>query len=1030
MKDSKEKNSNIMNSPNVKYLQLQLKQNQIPIKNFGIFSAYNSNSNSFRQTSLKTSSKVSPGKSANYKLNNKEELITEQKEIEDNALEYIKRKFMKKKNSNYLNYTNPINYPKKVYSNKYEIIKTHIQNSNSISLNNNKNKNSHNKKIIIENTIEDKNKTLNYSVNKNIISPRENSKGKNNIKSFNLKNNSKHRLGSGVEKKVSMKIFDKLMKNKKDNLNITQHKKISQTTLNSRKNSNEKRMNKLVNKKKNNCNKINYYNNNHLIPIKEKKFNSNNKSLIQQSENSSIGNSININNITSYQINNNINSSNPFNNVNQNDNKKIFNQKSFFPFTAPITKQNSKTNSKQKKGSREKIKKAKIEKINLINLKKNYTNANSPCHYINTINNTNNNNTKDNSIIHNYIFPKNQKLKDFLFRKNFNSNINKLLNDFKNDISINKIKSEKQKLKIKKENNTSLNININYNNLKTNPNENFHKINQLSLSKKSKSKEGKIKRNKSKNSILNNSNSSLLSTMKDSNYYMKESEELSKYIKEYYNKNKEYPKTDLSFYKFGRIIGKGAFGKVNLGLNTLTGRVVAIKSFNKENIKNEISKKKILYETNLMRKLRHNSITKILETFESEKYIFIIMEYISGGTLQSFVKKRRKLNEKTAKIFYKQIIESIKYIHSKNIVHRDIKLENILIDLNNNIKICDFGVGIMINQNTILHDQCGTPVYMAPEIIKNNGYIGFPVDIWSSGIALYIMLSGNVPFNRGKLNDLQYEILNSPLKNINDVSFEANDLLKGILNKDPNKRFSPDDILNHPWLNCDDLDFNFNGNLKFNKYHLFTNAEMIMLSKTHIDYRKAPKGELNENFTLKNLFTIDNNFIKNNESKSFILAPYNSILSDDDESDNLDCENSELKMENDIIKFCAKVKEFNINYELNNNEEIDNGMLINSQSDINEELNNSKINYNPKSVYLNNNSINGNSTRTNSRKKNKNISETSSNFNNFSINDNFVKMVSNLGFKKDYVVKCLEKNELNQATAAYYLFSIYENIKC
>ncbi len=331
MKDSKEKNSNIMNSPNAKYLQLQLKQNQIPIKNFGIFSAYNSNSNSFRQTSLKTSSKVSPGKSANYKLNNKEELITEQKEIEDNALEYIKRKFMKKKNSNYLNYTNPINYPKKVYSNKYEIIKTHIQNSNSISLNNNKNKNSHNKKIIIENTIEDKNKTLNYSVNKNIISPRENSKGKNNIKSFNLKNNSKHRLGSGVEKKVSMKIFDKLMKNKKDNLNITQHKKISQTTLNSRKNSNEKRMNKLVNKKKNNCNKINYYNNNHLIPIKEKKFNSNNKSLIQQSENSSIGNSININNITSYQINNNINSSNPFNNINQNDNKKIFNQKGFFP---------------------------------------------------------------------------------------------------------------------------------------------------------------------------------------------------------------------------------------------------------------------------------------------------------------------------------------------------------------------------------------------------------------------------------------------------------------------------------------------------------------------------------------------------------------------------------------------------------------------------------------------------------------------------------------------------------------------------
>ena len=132
----------------------------------------------------------------------------------------------------------------------------------------------------------------------------------------------------------------------------------------------------------------------------------------------------------------------------------------------------------------------------------------------------------------------------------------------------------------------------------------------------------------------------------------------------------------------------------------------------------------------------------------------------------------------------------------------------------------------MINKNTILNDQCGTLIYITPVIIRNN--IGFPVDILSSGIALYIMLSGNVPFNRGKLNDLQYEILNCPLKNINDVSFEANDLLKGILSKDPNKRFTPDDILNYPWLNCDELDFNFKGNLNINKYHLITNAEMIM----------------------------------------------------------------------------------------------------------------------------------------------------------------------------------------------------------
>ena len=126
------------------------------------------------------------------------------------------------------------------------------------------------------------------------------------------------------------------------------------------------------------------------------------------------------------------------------------------------------------------------------------------------------------------------------------------------------------------------------------------------------------------------------------------------------------------------------------------------------------------------------------------------------------MKKRKKLSEKTSKIIYKQIIEGIKYIHSQNIVDRDIKLENI----NNNIKICDFWVGIMINQNSILYDQCGTQFYIAPEIIKNEGYIDFLVDIWSSDIALYILLTGNFPFNQPKLNDLQYEILNTLFKKI------------------------------------------------------------------------------------------------------------------------------------------------------------------------------------------------------------------------------------------------------------------------
>jgi len=233
---------------------------------------------------------------------------------------------------------------------------------------------------------------------------------------------------------------------------------------------------------------------------------------------------------------------------------------------------------------------------------------------------------------------------------------------------------------------------------------------------------------------------------------MKESLKLSHYISKYYNRYKKYPPTSLQFYKYGRLIGQGAFGKVNLGLNILTGRIVAVKSFDKNNTKlTGDNMKKILYETDLMKKLNHPNITKILEMFEDEKYFMIIMEYINGGNLFSFVKKRRKLSEKTAKFLFRQIILGIKYIHEQNIVHRDIKLENLLIDLNNNVKICDFGIGRKIkNKNQLLHDQCGTLMYMAPEILlssKEKGYEGFPVDIWSSGISLYIMLSGTLPFN-------------------------------------------------------------------------------------------------------------------------------------------------------------------------------------------------------------------------------------------------------------------------------------------
>ena len=447
--------------------------------------------------------------------------------------------------------------------------------------------------------------------------------------------------------------------------------------------------------------------------------------------------------------------------------------------------------------------------------------------------------------------------------------------------------------------------------------------------------------------------------MKDSKYYMNKSEKLIEYIKEYYNNNNNhYPETKINFYLYGRPIGQGAFGKVNLGLNVLTGRVVAIKSFKKRSEeKFKTNMKKILYETDLMKRFNHPNITKILEVFHDEDYMLIVMEYINGGNLFSFVKKRRKLNEKMAKFLFRQIILGIKHIHSQNIVHRDIKLENILIDLNNNVKICDFGIGkILKSSDELLYDRCGTPMYMAPEILlcnKKNGYSAFPVDIWASGITLYIMLSGTLPYNINNNNksnedlslneiknkdnkNLQLQIVNFKPKKIKNISKEANNLLNGLLNKNPDKRLKCDEILNHPWLKNINVDYSDN-----NKYHLFTKAEMTMMTKTYIDYRKGNLEDLRENFTITNLKCDEIKICeKNVTTKSTILDPFNSAvnkssldisLSREDKYD--DFNNSAIKLENDLIIFNNKVKEFNLHYEINNNQEVDNGMLINTKSE-------------------------------------------------------------------------------------------------
>ena len=548
-----------------------------------------------------------------------------------------------------------------------------------------------------------------------------------------------------------------------------------------------------------------------------------------------------------------------------------------------------------------------------------------------------------------------------------------------------------------------------------------------------------IKKYQKKNDKLPKLSDLLTKTTENNNEYMEQSLKLAEYIKDFYLKYYNYPQTNLNFYKIGKLIGQGGFAKVNLGLNVLTGRVVAIKSFNKTKktkYGDNLNMDKIFYEINLMRKLNHPNITKILETFEDEKFYFIIMEYINGGNLFSYVKKRRKLSEKVAKFLFRQIILGIKHIHSQLIVHRDIKLENILIDMNNNVKICDFGIGIILtSEDQDLHSHCGTPMYIAPEIIlstKDKGYKGFPVDIWSAGIALYIMLSGKLPFNldddfqddfdeynnnniKEKNKKLKYEIVHNEPKYIEKISDEARNLLNGLLNKNPLKRLTCDQILNHPWFS----------DINKNKNHLFSKSERALLYKTYIDYRKNKLEDLIENFTLSNLFNDKKNtYIEYNncETKSSLLAPFNSLnynyfISDmdidisknikfDDNFDDLN--NKNILVEKDLIQYSIKAKEFNFQYELNNNKEVDNGVLINSKS----------FAYSSSSSFSNANT-NRNEIE-NGYKGLEYISKDKI--------EEILNQIEDMGYDRDYVLKSVKKNMLNHASTVFFLLMQYENI--
>ncbi|RHY24943.1 hypothetical protein DYB32_008606 [Aphanomyces invadans] len=250
--------------------------------------------------------------------------------------------------------------------------------------------------------------------------------------------------------------------------------------------------------------------------------------------------------------------------------------------------------------------------------------------------------------------------------------------------------------------------------------------------------------------------------------------------------------TTLDGYVLGKVVGVGTFGKVRVATHKVSSQVVAIKSYERSRTKDAGQWKRIQYEAKLMEKLDHPYIIRLFETIETPTKLHIVMENVSSdvGNLCEFVKRQKRLAEDDAGLLFMQVLSAVMYMHSMQLVHRDIKLENILLDRYGNTKLVDFGFSAVQTTSKPFSTFCGTPCYMAPEIIHRKTYWGQPVDVWSLGVLLFAMLCGYFPFRARNYNDLYRKIVKGGFDIPGFVTPDAHALLRGMLEGDPSKRYN------------------------------------------------------------------------------------------------------------------------------------------------------------------------------------------------------------------------------------------------
>ncbi|MCO5586712.1 hypothetical protein L7F22_040654 [Adiantum nelumboides] len=281
-------------------------------------------------------------------------------------------------------------------------------------------------------------------------------------------------------------------------------------------------------------------------------------------------------------------------------------------------------------------------------------------------------------------------------------------------------------------------------------------------------------------------------------------------------------------YEIGRTLGEGTFAKVKFARNTETGDNVAIKIVNKEKILKHKMVEQIKREISTMKLIKHPNVVQLYEVLASKTNIYIVLEFVTGGELFDKIFHQGKLKEDEARKYFQQLINAVDYCHSRGVYHRDLKPENLLLDSQENLKISDFGLSALPQQfreDGLLHTTCGTPNYVAPEVLSDKGYNGATADLWSCGVILYVLMAGYLPFDEQNLMTLYKKINKADFTCPAWFSSGARKLILRILDPNPLTRITVPEILQNDWfkkgytpamfteeerINLDDVDAVFN----------------------------------------------------------------------------------------------------------------------------------------------------------------------------------------------------------------------------